>query len=54
MCRLSSDKKRVPFTCPYTQEEWKIIIIQNVKNKINNYKKILTFSGFAFVGDFQH
>ena len=38
MCKLISDKKRVPFTCSYTQEEWKIIIIQNIINQINNYK----------------
>lgn len=40
MCQLSNNKKRVPFTCPYTQEEWKIIIIQNVKNQIKNYDKV--------------
>lgn len=45
MCLLSNNiKKRIPFTCPYTKEEWKIIIIQNVKNQINNYKSILKTS----------
>jgi hypothetical protein len=41
MCILSSNKKRIPFTCPYTKEEWKIIIIQNDKSQISNYKSIL-------------
>jgi hypothetical protein len=42
-CNLQLGKKlidRVPFTCPYTQEEWRIIIIENVKNQIKNYKSI--------------
>lgn len=40
MCELKYIIKRVPFTCPYNDEEWKVIIIQNVINEINNYKSM--------------
>ena len=39
-CKILPLKERLPFTCPYTQEEWRIIMIQNVINQIKNYKSI--------------